>query len=223
MSLEKMEGLEGIHFHTLCGKGIQSLTKTIEVIESKFERYLSLPQIKWVNFGGGHLITKPGYDLDALYELINNFQKKYNVQVILEPGEGIVINSGYLVSKVLDIVKNEMEIAILDTSAAAHMPDILEMPYRPNIEDTGEANEYDHTYRIAGMTCLSGDIMGDYSFKTPLQVDQKLVFKDMAQYTMVKNNHFNGIPLPSIGKVSKAKGFELIKSFGYDTFKNRLS
>ncbi|MFT5171414.1 MAG: carboxynorspermidine decarboxylase, partial [Candidatus Marinamargulisbacteria bacterium] len=223
MEGEDMSPFEGIHFHTLCGKGVQSLQKTIDIIEHKFGPYLRMPQIKWVNFGGGHLITKAGYDIESLCDLINRFQEKYEVQVILEPGEGIVLRAGFLVSSVIDIVKNEKDIAILDTSAAAHMPDILEMPYRPEIHSSGDAGCHPFTYQIAGMTCLAGDIMGDYSFPKPLNVDDKIVFKDMAQYTMVKNNHFNGLALPSIGKFSERDGFKLIKTFNYNTFKNRLS
>jgi len=190
-------------------------------VEEKFGEYL--PKMKWVNFGGGHHITKDGYDTAKLIETVKNFKAKYGVEVYLEPGEAIALNAGYLVTTVLDIVKNGMDIAILDASAACHMPDVIEMPYRPPLLESGKPDEKPQNYRLTGATCLAGDVIGDYSFDKKLTVGGKLVFADMAIYTMVKNNTFNGMPLPSI-YLCKCNGeLELIKKFGYSDFKNRLS
>ena len=178
--------------------------------------------MKWLNFGGGHHITRDDYDLDALINIINEIKEKYKVEVYLEPGEAVALNAGFLVSSVLDIVNNGMNIAIMDTSAACHMPDVLEMPYRPDIINSAKADKKKYTYRLGGSTCLAGDIIGDYSFDHPLKLGQQLWFKDMAIYSMVKNNTFNGMNLPSIILKQKDK-LKVIKEFGYSDFKNRLS
>lgn len=218
---EELAGIEGLHFHTMCEQNSDTLKRTIKVVDEKFGSYLK--QMKWLNMGGGHHITREDYDLETLVECINYFQDKYGVQVYLEPGEAVALNTGFLVAQVLDIVDNGMKIAILDTSAACHMPDVLEMPYRPNIIDAGKPGEFSYTYRLGGMTCLAGDIIGDYSFKKPLKPGDRLVFCDMAHYTMVKNNMFNGINLPAIALFSPEKGIKVVKQFGYEDFKTRLS
>ncbi|MDD4840135.1 MAG: carboxynorspermidine decarboxylase [Clostridia bacterium] len=215
------EGIEGLHFHTLCEQNSDALAHTIPHIEEKFGNYL--PKIKWLNMGGGHHITRDDYDIDTLVEVVKYMQNKYDLQVYLEPGEAVALNAGYLVSEVVDIVKNGMSICILDTSAACHMPDVIEMPYRPNIIGAGLNGEKQYTYRLGGPTCLAGDIIGDYSFDHELAIGEKIVFCDMAIYSMVKNNTFNGINLPAIGTYSKANGVKIIKEFGYEDFKNRLS
>lgn len=216
-----ISGIDGLHFHTMCEQNSDVLKRTIKVIDEKFGKYIA--QMKWVNFGGGHHITAPGYDIQTLIECINFIKNKYNVQVYLEPGEAIALNAGYLVSSIVDIVKNQIDIAILDTSAACHMPDVLEMPYRPGIIGAGAMDELKFSYRLGGPTCLAGDIIGDYSFDKPLSVGDKLVFCDMAIYSMVKNNTFNGINLPSIYVYNEKEGIKLIKKFSYDDFKSRLS
>jgi len=218
---DELAGISGLHFHTLCQKNVDALERTLKVFISKFGPYLS--QMEWVNFGGGHHITRKDYDIDRLSKVINNFQSQYKVKVVLEPGEAIALNTGFLVASVIDFVKNEKNIAILDTSATAHMPDVLEMPYRPEIIGAKLPDQLPHTYRLAGNTCLAGDIIGDYSFEKPLQIGQKLVFTDMAHYTMVKNNTFNGIALPSISLITKDQKIKTIKEFSYEDFKNRLS
>jgi carboxynorspermidine decarboxylase len=214
-----LSGLEGLHFHTMCEQGADVLQRTLAKIEENCGKYIH--GMKWVNLGGGHHITRDDYDVELLIDCINKFKAKYNVQVYLEPGEAIALNAGVLVSEIQDIVENGMHIAIADTSAACHMPDVIEMPYRPNIVGSGEANEYEHTYRIGGPTCLAGDIIGDYSFKKPLEIGDRIVFEDMAIYSIVKNNTFNGMPLPSIA-VEKDGKVEVVKSFGYKDFKERL-
>ncbi|MBE6070623.1 MAG: carboxynorspermidine decarboxylase [Clostridium butyricum] len=218
---DEFEGIDGLHFHTMCEQGSDVLERTIKVVDEKFGKYIK--KVKWINFGGGHHITRDGYNLEKLIDSILYIKNKYNVDVYLEPGEAIALNAGFLVSTVLDIMKNGMNIAILDTSAECHMPDVLAMPYRPHIINSGMPNEYKYTYRFGGPTCLAGDIIGDYSFKEPLKIGDKLVFCDMAIYSMVKNNTFNGINLPAIVKYSEEKGVEVIKEFGYEDFKNRLS
>lgn len=217
---DELEGLDGLHFHTMCEQNSDTLERTIKVVDEKFGKFIK--NMKWLNFGGGHHITRSDYDIEALVRSISFFQNKYGVKVYLEPGEAIALNTGYLAAKVLDIVDNGMKIAILDTSAACHMPDVLEMPYRPNIINSGKPEEYQYTYRLGSHTCLAGDIIGDYSFKQPLKAGDKLVFCDMAHYTMVKNNTFNGINLPSILLYSKEEGVKVIKKFGYEDFKARL-
>ena len=219
---QSLEGISGLHFHTLCEKNSDALERTLERFEDQFKEYI--PQMKWINFGGGHHITRPDYDVDRLCRLISNFKSKYGKVVYLEPGEAVALNAGYLVGSVLDIVHNEMDIAILDTSAATHMPDVLEMPYRPDIIGAGQPGEKSHTYRLAGLSCLAGDIIGDYSFDRPLALGNKLVFCDMAHYSMVKTNTFNGIQLPSIAIYQpETDNFSIIREFGYADFKGRLS
>ena len=213
--------LDGLHFHTLCEQNSDALEKTLAAFEEKFGRYI--PQMKWINFGGGHHITRPDYDRERLIRLINDFRAKYGVEVYLEPGEAVALNAGWLVTEVMDIVHNGIDIAVLDASAACHMPDVLEMPYRPPLFLSGEANEKAHTYRLSSRTCLAGDIIGDYSFDAPLEIGDRLCFEDMAIYSMVKNNTFNGMPLPDIGILREDGSYELIKRFGYEDFKERLS
>lgn len=216
-----LDGIDGLHFHTMCEQNSDTLARTIKVVDEKFGKYIK--NMKWLNFGGGHHITRDDYDLKTLIESVLYMKNKYNIEIYLEPGEAVALNSGFLVSTVLDITNNGMDIAILDTSAACHMPDVLEMPYRPNIIGSGKPYEYEYTYRFGGPTCLAGDVIGDYSFKEPLKVGDKLIFCDMAIYSMVKNNTFNGINLPSIVKYSEENGVEIIKEFGYEDFKGRLS
>ncbi|WP_411676011.1 carboxynorspermidine decarboxylase [Caproicibacter sp.] len=218
---EELDGVEGLHLHTLCEQGAETLDRTLRVFEEKFGRFLSA--MKWVNFGGGHHITKPGYNLALLKDCIRRVRDKYGVQVYLEPGEAIALNTGFLISTVLDVTENGMGIAILDTSAACHMPDVLEMPYRPEIVGAGRPGELPFTYRLGGPTCLAGDVIGDYSFREPLKPGDRLVFCDMAIYSMVKNNTFNGIGLPAILLYGESEGFRMVRQFGYEDFKTRLS
>ena len=217
----ELEGIQGIHFHTMCEQNSDTLERTVKVVDEKFGQYIS--RVKWINMGGGHHITRDDYDIETLIRSILFFKNKYGVEVYLEPGEAVALNTGYLVSKVLDIVNNGMDIAILDTSAACHMPDVLEMPYRPNIIGVGMPNEYEYTYRLGGPTCLAGDVIGDYSFREPLKPGDKLVFCDMAHYTMVKNNTFNGVNLPSIATFNEKSGIRIIREFRYEDYKSRLS
>jgi carboxynorspermidine decarboxylase len=217
-----IKGITGLHFHTLCEQAFEPLARTLDVVEQQFADIL--PQLKWVNFGGGHHITKPDYNIEGLIQRIKAFQAKYDVQVYLEPGEAIAIHTGVFVSEVLDLTHNDIDLAILDTSATCHMPDVLEMPYRPDIFEAGQKSEYAHTYRLGGQTCLAGDVIGDYSFSGPLQVGQRLMFDDMSHYTMVKTTTFNGIGLPSIAIWnSQNDSLKVVKQFGYEDFRNRLS
>ncbi|MFZ3101808.1 MAG: carboxynorspermidine decarboxylase [Desulfitobacteriaceae bacterium] len=218
---EELDGIEGLHFHTMCEQNSDTLERTIQVVDQKFGEFIR--RMKWLNLGGGHHITRPDYDLETLVRSITFLQDKYGVDIYLEPGEAVALNTGFLVAKVLDILDNGMEIAILDTSAACHMPDVLEMPYRPKIIDAGMPGEYPYTYRLGGLTCLAGDVIGDYSFKQPLKLGDRLVFCDMAHYTMVKNNMFNGVNLPSIALFNAEEGLKIIRQFGYQDFKTRLS
>ncbi|WP_025719638.1 carboxynorspermidine decarboxylase [Paenibacillus polymyxa] len=218
---EDLDGVDGIHFHTMCEQNSDTLERTIKVVDEKFGPYIK--NMKWLNFGGGHHITREDYDLDTLVRCIQYFQDKYGVQVYLEPGEAIALNTGYLVATVLDTMKNGMDIAILDTSAECHMPDVLAMPYRPNIIDAGKPGEYAYTYRLGGLTCLAGDVIGDYSFKERLKPGDKLVFCDMAHYTMVKNHMFNGVNLPAIASYNDEEGIKVIRQFSYEDFSSRLS
>ncbi len=219
---DQLAGIEGLHFHALCGQTSEVLARTLTAVEEKFGRYLG--RMKWLNFGGGHHITRRDYDVGLLKRLIVRTQERYGVQVYLEPGEAVALNAGVLVASVLEFVKNEMEIAILDTSAAAHMPDVLEMPYRPEIVGAGRPGEHPYAYRLGGLTCLAGDVIGDYSFPEPLRIGQKLVFLDMAHYTMVKNNTFNGVRLPSIGIYDPETGkTAIVRKFGYKDYRDRLS
>jgi len=219
---KSLEGISGLHFHTLCEQDFRPLERTLAAVEEKFGEYLH--RMEWVNFGGGHHITRPDYQGDELIAAVRAFSAKYDVQVYLEPGEAVAIHTGVLVSEVLDLPFSTMPQAILDTSATCHMPDTLEMPYRPDIFGAGERGEYPHLYRLGGMTCLAGDVIGDYSFAEPLQVGQRLMFDDMAHYTMVKTSTFNGINLPSIALWdSRTDELEVIRRFGYQDFKERLS
>lgn len=218
---DELEGISGLHFHTMCEQNSDTLERTVKVVDEKFGSYIS--RMKWINMGGGHHITREDYDIDLLIDSIMYIKNKYCVEVYLEPGEAIALNTGYLVATVLDIVNNGMNIAILDTSAACHMPDVLEMPYRPNIIGAGMPDEYEFTYRLGGLTCLAGDVIGDYSFRQPLRPGDRLVFCDMAHYTMVKNNMFNGVNLPSIAVFNEKDGIMVIRKFGYEDYKSRLS
>ena len=221
-----LDGIEGLHFHTLCEQNSDALAHTLAAFEEKFGRYVS--RMKWVNFGGGHHITRADYDRDLLVSTVIRFREKYGVEVYLEPGEAVALDAGYLAAKVLDIVKNDIEIAILDASAACHMPDVLEMPYSPRIFGASGCSlprdkNIPNSFRLAGPTCLAGDIIGDYTFETPLAVGDRILFLDMAIYSMVKNNTFNGIPLPSIYLLKPDGNIQLIKKFSYADFKGRLS
>ncbi|MBP8605185.1 MAG: carboxynorspermidine decarboxylase [Phycisphaerae bacterium] len=219
-----LDGITGLHFHTLCELNADSLARTLEAVEVQFGDIIR--QMEWMNFGGGHHITRADYDIDLLCELIAAFYKRYsNIKTVyLEPGEAIALHTGVLVASVLDIVHNQLDIAILDTSASAHMPDVLEMPYRPPLDGAGLPGEKKYTYRLAGPTCLAGDVIGDYSFDRPLAVGDKLVFGDMAHYTMVKNTMFNGINLPDIVLYDPEQhAYKLQRRFTYADFKSRLS
>lgn len=218
---EKLKGLSGLHMHTLCEQNADDLVTTLEAFEASFGEYLH--GMEWLNLGGGHHITRPDYDRGLLIRTVQRLRETYGVTVYLEPGEAIALNAGFLVSTVLDTLYNGMDIAILDTSAACHMPDVLEMPYRPQILGAGATDEKPYTFRLGGPTCLAGDIIGDYSFDQPLQTGDRLVFCDMAIYSMVKNNTFNGIRLPDILLYRLDGTIETVRRFGYEDFKNRLS
>ena len=218
---ELMELLDGVHFHTLCEQDSDDLETTLASVKKQFGDLIA--KVKWINFGGGHHITRPGYDIERLERCIRTAQEEWKVEVYLEPGEAVAYYAGYLVTKVLDVVENGIRIALLDASAACHMPDVIEMPYRPPLMDSGEAGEKAYTYRLAGSTCLAGDVIGDYSFDHPLKEGDKLVFEDMAIYSMVKNNTFNGICLPSIALRKEDGSIQVIRRFGYQDFKGRLS
>ena len=217
---DELEGISGLHFHTLCEQNSDDLAATLVAVEEKFGKYLY--NMEWLNFGGGHHITRSDYDVELLVSEINRIRQKYDVEVYLEPGEAVALNAGYLMTTVCEIVDNGIKTAILDTSAACHMPDVLEMPYRPPLKDGYEAGEKPFTYRLSSLTCLAGDIIGDYSFEKPLNIGDRLMFCDMAIYTMVKNNTFNGMALPSIYKMAENGDISLIREFGYSDFKNRL-
>lgn len=215
-------GISGFHFHTLCEQDAPPLERTLTVVEEKFGRFL--PHLRWLNFGGGHHITKPGYDLDLLCSCIERVQNRYGLDVYLEPGEAVALNSGVLASTVLDVVEADMPVAILDTSAAAHMPDVLEMPYRPEVVDASLPGERAWTCRLAGKSCLAGDVIGEYSFDAALQPGDRLIFLDMAHYSMVKTNTFNGLGLPGIALLRRGTHkFHMVRSFGYEDFATRLS
>lgn len=217
-----LSGVEGLHFHTLCEQLFEPLERTAKAFEEKFGEFL--PQMKWLNLGGGHHITREGYDLDGLVELVKYFKEKYDLEVYLEPGEAVAIGTGILVAEVLDVVSNGMEIAILDVSATCHMPDILEMPYRPGIANGFDPGVKPHTYRLGGPSCLAGDIIGDWSFEKPLYPGDRLAFEDMSHYTMVKTTTFNGIQHPHICTFEPKTGeLNVQRSFNYDDFKQRLS
>lgn len=218
---EELNGIEGLHFHTLCELGADALGRTVEVFERRFGEFI--PTMKWVNFGGGHHITRDDYDLDLLCTIITQFQRRHGVEVYLEPGEAIVLNAGILVTSVLDIVENEKPIAVLDASAATHTPDVLEMPYRPRIMEAEEPGIQPYDYRLGGLSCLAGDVFGDYSFAYPLEVGSRLIFTDMAHYTMVKNNTFNGVRLPHIALMDEEGRVCIIRRFTYADYRGRLS
>ncbi|UCH30374.1 MAG: carboxynorspermidine decarboxylase [Myxococcales bacterium] len=217
-----LRGIDGLHFHTLCEVGADALERTLRVVEEEFAPWLD--EVKWVNFGGGHHITKPNYDVGLLIDLIRSFKREHRVEVFLEPGEAVGLDAGVLVASVLDIVKNDGLIAILDTSVTAHMPDVLEMPYRPEVRGASDPGMRAHTYRLGGLSCLAGDVIGEYSFDAPLKVGDKLVFEDMAHYTMVKNTTFNGVRLPSIALYDpRDDSYRVQRQFGYEDYRNRLS
>lgn len=217
-----LEGLTGMHFHTLCEQNSDALEHTLDVVLPKFGPILK--GMKWLNMGGGHHITRPDYDVDRLCRNIDRVRDGYGVDVVLEPGEAVALNTGFLVASVVDLFDNAgVRLAILDVSATAHMPDVLEMPYRPVILGSGQPGEKPHLYRLGGLTCLAGDVIGDYSFDRPLEIGQKLVFTDMAHYTMVKNSTFNGVPLPSIALFEPGRGVKVVRRFGYEDYRNRLS
>jgi len=220
--LDQLEGISGLHWHNLCEQDADCLQRTVAAVERSFADVI--PRMTYVNFGGGHHITRPGYNLQLLMDIINRFQDRWGVQVYLEPGEAVALNSGYLVATVLDVVQADMPIAIMDASVPAHMPDVLEMPYRPLIVGSGEPGEKNWTCRIGGLSCLAGDVAGEYSFAAPLVPGDRLIFTDMAIYTMVKTNTFNGVQLPSIVRYHPSSDtFTLVRSFGYEDFKIRLS
>jgi carboxynorspermidine decarboxylase len=217
-----LSGVEGLHFHTLCEQLFEPLERTAKAFEEKFGEFL--PQMKWINFGGGHHITREGYDIDGLVELIRYFKGKYDLEVYLEPGEAVAIGTGILVSEVMDVINNGMDIAILDVSATCHMPDILEMPYRPDITNGFGPGEKPHTYRLGGPSCLAGDIIGDWSFEKQLHPGDRLAFEDMSHYTMVKTTTFNGIQHPHFCTFEPDTGeLKVLRSFDYNDFKQRLS
>ncbi|MDF7800224.1 carboxynorspermidine decarboxylase [Pontiellaceae bacterium B1224] len=217
---QDLTGISGLHFHTLCEQNSDDLATTLKAVEEQFSDIL--PQLDWVNFGGGHHVTRDDYDIDLLCRLINDFKAKYNVQVILEPGEAVALNAGVLVASVLDIIDNDGPIAILDVSCTCHMPDVLEMPYRPEIDGGDLPNKKNHTYKLAGLSCLAGDVIGDYSFDAPLQIGNRLVFQDMAHYSMVKTSFFNGVKHPDIG-IKRGDKIEIVREFNYQDYKHRLA
>ncbi|GAA9599823.1 carboxynorspermidine decarboxylase [Helicobacter pylori] len=226
-----LEGVSGLHFHTHCEQNADALCRTLEHVERHFKLYLE--NIEWVNFGGGHHITRSDYDVNLLIQTIKDFKERYhNIEVVLEPGEAIGWQCGFLIASVIDIVKNDQEIAILDASFSAHMPDCLEMPYRPSILKISVENDEElievekgenqgaFSYFLGGPTCLAGDFMGSFSFEAPLKRGDKIVFQDMLHYTIVKNNSFNGVPLPSLARLDQ-QGFKILKNFSYEDYKNR--
>lgn len=221
LSDDALEGIEGLHFHTLCEQGAEALERTLVHVVAKFDRYLK--QMKWLNMGGGHLITNPTYNVDLLIKVIRQMQARYpHLEIYLEPGEAIAAGTGVLVGRVIDIVENGMQIAVLDVSATAHLPDVMEMPYRSDVEGAGQPGEKAHTYRLGAPTCLSGDVFGDYSFDQPLKIGDQVVFNDTTHYTMVKNTTFNGVRLPSIALLQEDGDIAMLREFGYEDYKTRL-
>ncbi len=221
MDEEILSNIDGIHFHTLCEQDSDDLETTLKAVEEKFSDCLH--RVKWLNMGGGHHITRKGYDIERLIRLIDHMKDTYDLEIYLEPGEAVALNAGYNVTTVLDIVENDIKTLILDTSAACHMPDVLEMPYRPPLKDSDEPGKKPFTYRLSCNTCLAGDVVGDYSFDREIKTGDRLYFEDMAIYSMVKNNTFNGIPLPAIAVMDKNGDCKIVKEFDYTDFKNRLS
>lgn len=219
---KSLDGITGLHFHNLCEQDIEPLKRTIAAVERQWGDIL--PNMEWVNFGGGHHITRADYQVEELIELIKNFRQKWGVEVIIEPGEAVVLGTGVYITEILDLTQNSIDIAIIDGSCTAHLPDVLEMPYRPDLFGAGQPNEKPYTYRIGGLTCLAGDVIGDYSFDQSLHVGQRLMFMDMSHYTMVKTNTFNGVKLPSlIAWNSQTDALNVVRRFGYEDFKTRLS
>ncbi|MEM6910749.1 MAG: carboxynorspermidine decarboxylase [Verrucomicrobiota bacterium] len=219
---QDLAGITGFHFHTLCQQNADALESTLAAVEERFGRWL--PQLEWVNFGGGHHLTRSDYDVERLVRLIGRFRERYRVEVFLEPGEAVVLDAGVLVSEVLDLTENAGAIALLNVSATAHMPDVLEMPYRPTIQGAGEPEQFAYRYQLASPTCLAGDVIGTYSFPQPLSVGDRIVFQDMAHYTMVKTTTFNGVKHPSLGTWEpENQQFRLVKEFRYQDFRDRLS
>ena len=219
---QRLDGISGLHFHTLCEQDAAPLARTLAVVEEKFGRFL--PGLRWLNMGGGHHITRPGYDIDLLCRCVTHVRERYGLEVYLEPGEAVALDAGVLVSTVLDVIEADMPVAVLDASAAAHMPDVLEMPYRPGVIGAGEPGENAWTCRLAGKSCLAGDVIGEYSFAAPLRPGDRLIFLDMAHYSMVKTNTFNGLGLPGIALTdSRTRALRMVRRFGYEDFKTRLS
>ncbi len=216
-----LEHIDGLNFHALCEQNVDALEEVLVAFEAKFSKHFQ--GLKYINFGGGHHITKKGYDVEKLIHLIKEFRTKYDVEVYLEPGEAVGWQTGVLVAEVLDVFHNGMDVAILDSSAEAHMPDTLAMPYRAEVRGSGEALEKKYTYRLGGNTCLAGDIMGDYSFDAPLKIGDRIIFEDQIHYTFVKNTTFNGIKLPSLAILRKDGTLDVIKEFGYEEYRNKLS
>lgn len=214
------EHIDILHTHALCESGDAGSVGLIEHVAREFPEYIR--QVKTVNFGGGHFINKPGYDIHKLIAAIKAFRQAFNVDVVLEPGAGLVVDTGYLVATVLDLHHNEKDIAILDASASTHMPDVLEVPYTPSIIGAGAPGEKAHTYILGGKTCMTGDIIGEYSFDCPLKSGDRVIFTDMMQYSFVKNNTFNGVPLPDLGILNEDHTYKVLRSFGYENFRRRL-
>ncbi len=217
----ELEGISGLHFHTLCEQNVDALIHTLETFEKNFGKYLY--QMEWLNIGGGHHITREDYDFSLLVETLIRLRTTYDIQIYIEPGEAVALNTGFLVSEVVDVIENDGAIAILNVSAACHMPDVLEMPYRPEIAGAAKSGEKKYTYRLGGPTCLAGDIIGEYAFDHAIEIGEKLIFKDMAHYSMVKNNTFNGTPLPAIVAVDREGRHKVVREFDYRDFKGRLS
>ncbi len=220
---ELLDGLDGLHLHTLCEQNLDALANTLPHFEKAFSKYF--PRLKWVNFGGGHHITRPDYDRAGLVALLRDFRRRHGLRIYLEPGEAVALNTGVLVATVLDVLDNEGPVAVLDTSATTHLPDTLEMPYRAEIYGAGQPGEFPHTYRLGGLSCLAGDVLGDYSFRQPLQPGQRLIFADMAHYTMVKTTTFNGVPLPALClyQPDESPKMRIVRRFGYENYRERLS
>ncbi len=216
-----LEGISGLHFHAHCGNNSDTLERVVESFEKLYGEFI--PKMKWINFGGGHHITRADYDVDRLIRVVKTFREKWGVEVYLEPGEAVGWQTGPLIGSVLDIVRNGPEIAILDVSATAHMPDTLEMPYRPAVRGADLPGALPHTYRLAGNTCLAGDVIGDYSFSEPLKIGDRIVFEDMIHYTIVKNTTFNGVQLPSLCIWTKEGELRVVRKFGYESYRDRNS